>query len=78
MCRDLPPAPLKKRAVYFVKLERQPLTAENVASLVMPGDLLPDMLAQMHTMMDSAYLPLMSNGENQQGWPPQVVGDSAV
>ena len=75
VCGDLPPAPLKKKAIYFVKLERQPLTAENVASLVMPGDLLPEMLAQMHTMMDGAYLPLMANGENQQGWPPQVVGD---
>ena len=65
LCGDLPPTPLKKRAIYFVKLERQALTADNISSLVVPGDLLPESLTQLHTLMEAAYLPLVSHGESQ-------------
>ena len=75
-CAELPPPTgLKRRAVYFLKLERQALTAETMDTLVAPGDLLPDTLSQLHTLCETAYLPLLSNGDNSPGWPPQLVSD---
>ena len=74
---DLPPAALlsKRRAVYFCKIERQPVTAENIEHVVMPGDLLPDVLAQTHRLCETGFLPLIANPENQRGWPALVMSD---
>ena len=74
---DLPPAALlsKRRAVYFCKLDRHPVTADNIEQVVMPGDLLPDTLCQMHRLCEAAYLPLLLSPENQRGWPALVMSD---
>ena len=77
LCGDLPPLSLKRKAVYFVKLERQPLTAANIGDLVMPGDLLPDALAQLHALCEEAYLPLLAQPENSAGWPATMVSEMA-
>ena len=75
VCGDMPPAVLRRRAVYFVTLERSAITAENINSLVMPGDLLPNALGQMHRLCEAAYLPLLSNPENVGNMPTLVMGE---
>ena len=75
VCADAPPAGAmrkNRRVVYFAKLERAPLTAGNIEALVVPGDLGPDTLGQLYRTCQEVYLPLMSNAENQQGWPDVV------
>ena len=68
--QQLPPK--LKKAVYFVKLERGTVTAANIDSLVAPGEMTPDMLGQMFKLCQEMYLPIMSNPENQSGWPDVV------
>ena len=69
LCGDLPPPTLysKRRAVYFVKAERKAVPAGEgeIERVVMPGDLLPDALSQMHRLCEAAYLPLLANPDNQ-------------
>ena len=77
LCGDLPPLALKRRAVYFTKLERQALTADNMGALVAPGDLLPDALTQLHTLCEAVYLPLLAQPGNSPGWPAPIVSEMA-
>ena len=76
MCADAPLAGAsQKPAARSNKprtLERAPLTAANIEALVVPGDLGPDTLGQLYRTCQEVYLPLMSNAENQHGWPDVV------
>ena len=74
---DLPPPALhsKRKAVYFCKIERQPVTPENIDTTVMVGDLLPNVLTQLHRNCEAAYLPLLAHPDNQHGWPALVMSD---
>ena len=66
-----PPAKFKK-AAYFVKLARGAISAANIDDAVAPGELTADMLGQMFKLCQEVYLPIISNAENQAGWPDVV------
>ena len=75
LCGELPPLTLRRRAVYFVKVERRAVSAEDIEQLVMPGDLLPNALSQLHRLCETAYLPLLANPENQGSCTAPVMAD---
>jgi len=66
-----PPANCKK-AAYFVKLARGAISIDNIDAAVAPGELTADMLGQMFKLCQEVYLPIISNAENQAGWPDVV------
>ena len=66
-----PPAKCKK-AAYFVKLVRGAISAVNIDDAVAPGELTTDMLGQMFKLCQEVYLPIISNADNQAGWPDVV------
>ena len=66
-----PPANCKK-AVFFVKLARGAISAANIDATVAPGELTADILSQMFKLCQEVYLPIISNAENQAGWPDVV------
>ena len=75
VCFETPPANQKKKIVYFLKLQKVALSAENVAGVVVHGDLAPGVLQHLFETTSEIYLPLLSNHHNQQGLPEVVVKD---
>ena len=73
MCFDMPSGAIKGRTACFIKVERAQLRGDTIDSNVMPMDLLPDSLEQLYRTCQETYLPMLSNQENQQGWPSVVV-----
>eukprot|EP00966_Prymnesium_polylepis_P101639 2353682-Prymnesium_polylepis.1 len=71
-CADIPTGPLKGKAAVFLKVERAPLRPETLDTNVLAMDLLPDALSQLYRTCQEMYLPMLSNHENQQGWPSVV------
>lgn len=74
-CADLPPSVLKHKAVCFIKIDRATLHPNIIDACVTVMDLLPDTLLQLYRTCQESYLPLLSNPENQQGWPDVIVQD---
>jgi dynein heavy chain len=67
----------KKKMVYFIKLQKEAVTADNCARVVMSGDLLPgkEVLQHLYDTSSDVYLPLLSNSHNQGGLPEVVIKD---
>ena len=65
----------KKKMVYFLKLSKVAITAENAKDEVIYGDLNPSVLQHLYDTTSEVYLPLLSNSYNQQGLPEVVVKD---
>jgi len=74
-CFEAPPTNLKKKAVYFLKIQKVAITAENAKDVVMHGDLSPGVLQHLFDTTSEVYLPLLSNVHNQSGLPEVVVKD---
>lgn len=74
-CFELPPASQKKKCVYFIKLQKVALNATNVKECVIFGDVTPGVLQHLYDSTSEVYLPLLSNGNNQQGLPEVVIKD---
>ena len=68
-CSSTVPSKLRRRAVLFTKLESVELTAQNIDAMVVPSDLMPDMLACAFSTCHEVFLPILSNHENQAGAP---------
>lgn len=75
MCFETPPPSHKKKLVYFIKLHKVAITAENVKDEVLHGDLTPQVLQHLFDTTSEVYLPLVSNTHNQQGLPEVIVKD---
>ena len=74
-CFETPPPSQKKKVVFFLKLQKVAITAENAKEVVMHGDLVPQVLQHLFETTSEVYLPLLSNHHNQQGLPEVVVKD---
>ena len=74
-CFETMPSGQKKKVVYFLKLHKVVISAENAAAEVVFGDLLPGVLQHMFDTTSEVYLPLLSNAYNHQGLPEVVIKD---
>ena len=74
VCFDTPPPSQKKKCIYFLKVNKVPIT-DNMKDDVIFGDLTPGVLQQLFECTSEVYLPLLSNGHNQQGLPEVVAKD---
>ncbi|XP_065334425.1 dynein beta chain, ciliary-like [Cloeon dipterum] len=69
------PAPLKSKAVFFVRRLREKATLENVRTVLACGDLAPRPGEQLAVLVDTVLLSLLVNPSNQKGWPNAVPQD---
>ncbi|KAJ3180788.1 hypothetical protein HDU85_003867 [Gaertneriomyces sp. JEL0708] len=69
------PSALKKKSIYFLKNNGgQPITEKLEQELVM-GDLAPNPLEFLSTVLEEVYLPLLTNPKNLESWPEVVAND---
>lgn len=73
-CFETPPTSQKKKMVYFLKVRPVAIT-DNMKQDVIVGDIMPGVLQHLFEATSEVYLPLISNGHNQQGLPEVVAKD---
>ena len=62
---------LRRKAVYFLKVQPGPVPREEVATKLLCGDIGEGALEQLQVLGD-VFLPLLCNSRNQAGWPEVV------
>mmetsp|Transcript_25005 Transcript_25005/g.85566 ORF Transcript_25005/g.85566 Transcript_25005/m.85566 type:complete len:4525 (+) Transcript_25005:136-13710(+) len=67
-----PPAKFKKKSVFFIKLNKVPLTNENIGAEVIFGDFGEVPLEHLSLISQEVFLPLLCNPRNQTGWPEVI------
>lgn len=65
----------KKKACYFVKLEKAKVSLDRYAEQIICGDFSTCPLEQLLTVAQEVYLPMIGNPANQQGWPDVISKD---
>lgn len=69
------PPSLKKKSIYFLKRNvGAPVTDKLDTELTM-GDLTPNPLEFLSTLLEEVYLPLLTNPKNLESWPEVVASD---
>jgi dynein heavy chain, axonemal len=61
--------------VFFLKLAKVALTAENITDSVTHGEVGEAPLETLSAMSQEVLLPLLANPANQAGWPDVVAKD---
>ncbi|KAJ1500072.1 Dynein heavy chain 9, axonemal [Coelomomyces lativittatus] len=76
------PTSFKKKAIYFLKIGYlegiQPqgsISKEQLDKSFIIGDLAPNPLEFLSTLLEDIYLPVLSNKGNLEGWPDVVATD---
>ncbi|XP_042858403.1 dynein beta chain, ciliary-like [Penaeus japonicus] len=73
------PAGLRTKGVYYLKTSDAPLIREednsNVREHVIFGDISPQPLDQLSTLIEEVFIPLLENPGNRDGWPDMVKED---
>ncbi|XP_069984628.1 dynein beta chain, ciliary-like [Penaeus vannamei] len=73
------PAGLRTKGVYYLKTSDVPLIREedssNVREHVIFGDISPQPLDQLSTLIEEVFIPLLENPGNREGWPDMVKED---
>jgi dynein heavy chain len=69
------PTTTKAKAVYFIKRSSESVKKENYKTLLMFGDVSHIPLDQLSFLVESVFIPLISNGSNNISWPRVVTSD---
>ncbi|KAJ3364693.1 hypothetical protein GGF32_001332 [Allomyces javanicus] len=76
------PGTLRKKAIYFLKLnilhgipQDGPIAKDRLDKEFIIGDLAPNPLDFLSTILEDVYLPILSNKHNVDGWPEVVAND---
>ncbi|XP_037074053.1 dynein beta chain, ciliary-like [Pollicipes pollicipes] len=69
------PANPKAKSIYFLKREKKPLPKKEVHEALVFGDLSNSPLEQLSVLVENVLVPLLTNPENQKGWPKVVSQD---
>ena len=72
ICTTNPPAKFRKKTVFFLKLNPEKLTNENIGREVLAGDFSDDPLEHLSAVSQEVFLPLLCNPRNQDGWPEVI------
>lgn len=68
---------IKGKWTYFIKKREGIVTMANFYDLVLFGDMAGKPIEELSVLLDTVFLPILSNPGNQKGWP-QVVADDVV
>lgn len=69
------PVQLKRKAVYFMKRRQGAAVTEKLDGELMLGDMSPNPLEFLSTILEEVYLPILTNQRNLEAWPDVVAGD---
>eukprot|EP00201_Polytomella_parva_P017476 CAMPEP_0175071536 /NCGR_PEP_ID=MMETSP0052_2-20121109/19298_1 /TAXON_ID=51329 ORGANISM="Polytomella parva, Strain SAG 63-3" /NCGR_SAMPLE_ID=MMETSP0052_2 /ASSEMBLY_ACC=CAM_ASM_000194 /LENGTH=4543 /DNA_ID=CAMNT_0016338719 /DNA_START=12 /DNA_END=13643 /DNA_ORIENTATION=- len=67
-----PPSKLRKKTVYFLKLQEVKLTNENIKSAVIIGEIGENPLESLAAISQEVFVPLLTSPSGQQGWPDVI------
>ncbi|XP_034948410.1 dynein beta chain, ciliary-like [Chelonus insularis] len=65
----------KTKVSYFVRRNQVNITEANYREVLIPGDMSSNSIEELATLIEEAYLPLLTNPQNQQNWPEVIAED---
>ena len=74
MAINFPPQ-LKKKSIYFLKVDPSRALTDKLDSEITSGDLSNNPLEFLSCLLDEVYLPLLTNSRNLESWPEVVAND---
>ena len=69
------PSQLKRKSIYFIKRQISAIVADKLDTELIMGDLSPNPLEFLSTVLEEVYLPLVTNPSNLESWPEVVAQD---
>ncbi|KAK6632535.1 hypothetical protein RUM43_013303 [Polyplax serrata] len=69
------PPNAKSKSVYFIKKKEEVATVQNLPGLCIFGDMAPNPVEELSVLVEELFVPLLSNPDNQMGWPKCVADD---
>ncbi|XP_071446269.1 dynein beta chain, ciliary-like [Hetaerina americana] len=72
---NFPTTALKHKGLYFVKRSEGPIPKENIRGAIIFGDMAPNPIDELSTLVDEVFVPVLSNINNHIGWPAVVSED---
>ncbi|XP_046391607.1 dynein beta chain, ciliary-like [Ischnura elegans] len=72
---NFPTSALKYKGVYFVKKYGAPIPKDNVRGGLIFGDMAPNPIDELATLVNEVFVPVLSNVNNHKGWPAVVSED---
>lgn len=69
------PLNIRQKFTYFVRKEPEIITEENIAEMLMIGDMSHKPIEELAVLMQDVFVPLLMNPLNQSGWPIVVSED---
>lgn len=68
---------IRSKASYFIRKKNETVTMENFRDVLIFGDMGGKPVEELATLVEEVFVPLLSNADNQKGWP-QVVADDVI
>lgn len=72
------PLNVKQKYTYFVRRQPEIITEENIAEMLIIGDMSHKPIDELAVLIKDVVLPLLLNTANQVGWPAVVCEDVAT
>ncbi|XP_028130568.2 dynein beta chain, ciliary-like [Diabrotica virgifera virgifera] len=66
---------VKQKFTYFIRKKKEVVTMENFRDILCFGDMAGRPIEEMGILLDGVFVPVLSNVENQKGWPKVVAND---
>lgn len=71
------PLNTKQKYTYFVRKKEEMIVEENIAEMLLIGDMSPKPVDELAILIEEVFVPLLMNPKNQVGWPSVVCEDVA-
>ncbi|CAH1128373.1 unnamed protein product [Ceutorhynchus assimilis] len=68
-------AQVKQKFTYFIRKKEEAVTMENFRDVLTFGDMSGKPIEDLSVLVEGVFVPLMSNTDNQKGWPRVVAQD---
>ncbi|KAJ8925640.1 hypothetical protein NQ315_009485 [Exocentrus adspersus] len=68
-------ATIKQKFTYFIRRTPEAVTMENFRSVLTFGDMGGKPVEELAVLMEGLFVPVLSNKDNQRGWPKVVAED---
>lgn len=66
---------IKQKFTYFIRKQEETVTMDNLRTVLSFGDMSGKPVEDLSILVEGVFVPLMSNPDNQAGWPRVVAQD---
>lgn len=66
---------IRTKYTYFIKKVPEVVTMENFRQVIFFGDMAARPIEELSVILENVFLPVLSNPNNQKGWPKVVADD---